>query len=678
MMRPFPSITALLVFAGCLVLVAPTPAPADADSAAAVPSAKEIVARWRQAVHAPGAGAGAYAVLTATSNQDGIEGRIEERLLRDDPGPTAAAKGLAQPAEDFGLYRAVVKRKYDETDTVVTARPGASEWTGVQRDWNGWLRDIRGREMLRLRAAIVETRAAVFGPGDEWNDARVSLSDDGKTCILRLVPKGATAASGPPSRSGEAADNAVAVTFVLDAATMRPIRSVRSGSEDGAITTTYAEFEAKEDGALLIPREGRVSETDKPDYTWKRDGVHFAAEPPRKAFAAPWPGGGDTQLAADAPPIPFDFDTAHIVFKASVNGRPPIGFILDTGANENCIQSTRLADFGLKTYAMSASTGGGGTADYGFTRDVTLTLPGVTLKDQHAAVVDQSGLERAMGVPLGGLVGYDFISRFVIEIDYAKKLMTLHDPVHWTYSGPGAIVPVVFDKGIPHTDGAITVAGREIPAYFVIDFGAAETMTLTSPFIRANNLLALAQTNAQVNGPAVANQFFSQTTVRGRVDRLTLGAPPLVAESIPVNLSKNTSGAYASPNFAGTVGQGIDRRYHVFLDYTRNRVIFEPTAEARQPFPEKQTYGLSLLASGPDLRTYTVSAIRPGSPAEADGLQKDDVVARFDDKPASDFTLAELRAALNRTGEKHRFEVKRGGETVAIPVEVRLVSVDAK
>jgi S1-C subfamily serine protease len=188
----------------------------------------------------------------------------------------------------------------------------------------------------------------------------------------------------------------------------------------------------------------------------------------------------------------------------------------------------------------------------------------------------------------------------------------------------------------------------------------------------------VAQTNPQVNGPAMAHQFFSQTNVRGRIDRLTLGTPPLVAEAIPVNLSRNTSGAYASPNFAGTVGQGIDRRYHVFLDYARSRVIFEPTAEARQPFPERQTYGLSLLASGEDLRTYTVSAVRPGSPAEADGLQKDDVVARFDDKPASSFTLAELRSALNHTGEKHRFEVKRGGETVTIPVEVRLVSLDAK
>jgi hypothetical protein len=628
-LRAIPATAAFLSFVSCLpgglALAGDSHPPGGPGDGAALPSASEIVARWRQAVHAAAASADAYALVLTTSNQDGIEGRLEERLIREAAGDKSAGK----PAEDFGVYRAVVKRTFDDTDTVVTARPGAVEWTGVQRDWNGWLRDIRGREMLRLRAAIVETRAIVFGPGDAWNEAQVSRSEDGAAYVMRLVPRGAVAPAGPASRSGEAAETAASVAFVLDANTVLPIKSVRAGSEDGDITTTYEHFEALGESAIVTPRQGRVSETGKPDYAWKRDGVRFAAAPPRKAFAAPWPGPEDARLEANAPPIPFDFDSAHIIFKASVNGRPPIGFILDTGANENCIQSTRLADFGLTTYAKTAATGGGGATDYGFTRDVTLTLPGVTLREQHAAVVDQTGLERALGVPLGGLLGYDFLSRFVVEIDYVKKLMTFHDPVRWTYSGPGAVVPVVFDHGIPHTDGTITVAGREIPAYLVIDFGAAETMTLTSPFVKAHDLLALAQTNGQVNAPSLANQFFSQTNVRGRVDRLTVGTPALVAEAIPVNLSKNTTGAYASPHFAGTVGQGIDRRYHVFLDYARSRVIFEPTAEARRPFPEKQTYGLTLLASGDDLHTYTVSAVRSGSPAETDGLQKDDVVARF-------------------------------------------------
>src|SRR5260370_36589009 len=80
-------------------------------------------------------------------------------------------------------------------------------------------------------------------------------------------------------------------------------------------------------------------------------------------------------------------------------------------------------------------------------------------------------------------------------------------------------------------------------------------------------------------------------------------------------MSVNTSGASASANFSGPVGESIFSRYHVFLDYFRNRVIFEPTPEPDKPFPERKTYGLSLLASGDDLHTCTVSAVHPDSAA---------------------------------------------------------------
>ncbi|OLE52409.1 MAG: hypothetical protein AUG51_18070 [Acidobacteria bacterium 13_1_20CM_3_53_8] len=111
------------------------------------------------------------------------------------------------------------------------------------------------------------------------------------------------------------------------------------------------------------------------------------------------------------------------------------------------------------------------------------------------------------------------------------------------------------------------------------------------------------------------------------------------------------SGAYASQNFSGTVGEGIYHRYHVFLDYARNRVIFEPTLESAKPFPERRTYGLSMLASGTDLHTYTIAAVRPGSPAEADGFKKGDVILAFDGRSAAQFTLGELREWLTHEGE---------------------------
>jgi len=209
----------------------------------------------------------------------------------------------------------------------------------------------------------------------------------------------------------------------------------------------------------------------------------------------------------------------------------------------------------------------------------------------------------------------------------------------------------------------------------VMDFGAAETMTLTSPFVKANNLIKLAGTNTNVAISAgLENQFFTQSNMRGHIDELHLGG--IVARSIPVSLSANSGGAYASPNFAGTIGEGIFSRYHVFLDYARHRVIFENTARTDTPFPERKTFGLTLIASGADLHTFTISAVRTGSAAQSAGFRKDDVIVGFDQMQATQFSLGELRDWLLREGERHLFRLNRDGQETSIDAPIALVSID--
>ena len=58
----------------------------------------------------------------------------------------------------------------------------------------------------------------------------------------------------------------------------------------------------------------------------------------------------------------------------------------------------------------------------------------------------------------------------------------------------------------------------------------------------------------------------------------------------------------------------------------------------------------SILASGSDLHKLTVTAVRPGSPAEQDGFAKGDVITALDGRTANEFTLGELREALMQEG----------------------------
>jgi C-terminal processing protease CtpA/Prc len=210
-----------------------------------------------------------------------------------------------------------------------------------------------------------------------------------------------------------------------------------------------------------------------------------------------------------------------------------------------------------------------------------------------------------------------------------------------------------------------------------MDFGATDTMTFNSPFVRDHNLVQLAGTDTRVlKAAGLEKQFFAQSNMRGHVDEFRVSG--LVARSIPVSLSANTSGAYSDDSFAGTVGEGIYTRYHVFLDYPHHRAIFESTVNTSAPFPERKTYGLSLIANGADLHTFLVTGIRTGSPAEKDGFLKGDIISGLDDIPATAFTLAQLRDALLREGETHDFKILRAGHQDAIHATVIVVSIDQK
>lgn len=572
--------------------------------------------------------------MTVTSNKDGVPAKSTEWI------------------SETGNYHAVVFREYDSSEIVLSNRP---DRPSVRRDWNGFLRTIRGRELRRMRAGVFELQVSVFGPPPEM--LPVSLRTDRDSIIvMQFLPPGC--------------DTTV---WYIDRNTWLPLRSARLG-EDSLTTISYNDWRKTE--GLMIPRHGRVVEPGKPEDEWERTGLEVRDDESLKDFEILTPAVSDTRMDSIVPPIPFNFENGHIIFPLSVNGKDSALFIFDTGADEDVINTPYVAEFGLHPYGKTTTTGGGGSADYGFARGATFRLPGVEIRNQHVAIMDERGLEKALGMKFGGILGYDFISRFVVEIDYTRHEINLHDPKIWSYSGNGYVVPVTFDVGIPFANAMISVRNKQaIPAYFVLDFGAFETMTLTSPFVKANDLIAAAGTNSAVNRPAgLENQWFAQNNVRGRIDQLTLGN--LVVKSFPANFSVNSKGAYASPQFSGTVGEGIYQRYHVYLDYARDRIIFEPTPQTDKPYPDRRTYGMSMIASGADLHTYTVTAVRAGSPAEKDGFKKGDVIVGLDGKPASRFTLGELRDSLSHDAAHQDLKIMRGANKQTMSIDVRLISLE--
>jgi C-terminal processing protease CtpA/Prc len=136
-------------------------------------------------------------------------------------------------------------------------------------------------------------------------------------------------------------------------------------------------------------------------------------------------------------------------------------------------------------------------------------------------------------------------------------------------------------------------------------------------------------------------------------------------------LAQDEEGDFAEDRNDGLIGGELLRRFaRVVVDYAHRRVILEPQAEVGQP-PEFDASGLSLVAAGPDFRSFRVRLVLPSSPAEEAGIEPGDVLLTFDGRPAAEYGLEELRRVLRRPGGRHTMTLEREGSTVETAITTR-------
>lgn len=608
-------------------------------SATAEASLATVVHRWLDAVGGERKVRSVRTVLVRSElSEDGIAGRVEERLDRD-------------------AWRRVTTEGARTREEI--CRDG-SAWI---KDWNGKVVELRGRDRRdQLTEAYIE--ALLFGGKAlgimAGGEAELSGEDDAHTnTILRFTP-----ADGVPFE------------LFLDKISALPTKVVRKPYDD-TITLQPGDWRTVRGRKVPFSLRQTAGDRGATSTTTAREIAPGGAVAP---IGRPADGATDYRFAAarSALGIPFNFENDHIMVSGRVNGSKPLWFMLDTGAEATIVNKARMAELGVEPVGASSISGGGNSTDFAFAEVALFELGGATLLKQRNGVIDLSGLEKIYGMPMGGLLGYDFFSRFVVRVNYDAKTLDLLEPSEYVYEGSGAKVPFVLEGGCPHVASSITVpTAAPIEADLIVDAGAADTVNLASPFVKAHRLLELAR-KTPADGPNTMagseKEFFAQTSVRGRLGGITLGTFSL--KDIPSNLMVGTKGAYASGSFSGTIGEGVLHRFNTIYDYSRSAMILEPNAEFEKAFPARKTFGATLLSDGPNYTEFTITGVRKASPAEAAGLKKDDVIVAADGKPAAELRLADLRKLFADEGSHHVLSITRSGESVTIDVAVTLVPLD--
>jgi predicted aspartyl protease len=389
--------------------------------------------------------------------------------------------------------------------------------------------------------------------------------------------------------------------------------------------------------------------------------VSFLAGPAAVCAAAP------VQSSAFPATIPVDLWGNHIYLKTCVDGHE-LDFILDTGAGNTSLDLNTAKRLGVKLGA-TFSVGGAGPSRVSAARvdDASVSVEGSSITQPVVSAIDLSRLPRLEGHRIDGILGYDFISRYVVAIDYARHELRIYDQPAFHYDGPGASVPVTLINRFPHIDADVRLAdGETIRGRMVIDVGSNGSLSLTKAFVDKNRLRQrVGPTVRRTGGGGVGG---STTSDMGRIASLSIGGIELARPL--VNLFGDSAGALSvSSSWEGNIGGAILRRFTVFLDYQDRRMIFEPNATVHDAF-EADMSGL-LLRLDDSLTTMFVETVAAGSPAAEAGIAPGDEIVSADGVAGSQTLLGELRERLRRPGERVVFVVRRGGEEKQIEIVTR-------
>ena len=385
--------------------------------------------------------------------------------------------------------------------------------------------------------------------------------------------------------------------------------------------------------SALFPAGFRRQLVDSVRVETPRDAVAFAS-PRSFVRAATW------MRTPGVARLPFHYRRGHVWIRASLNGAPPADFILDTGCTTTAVDREQARTSGLELEGEMATAGiaGVGTGGWAHVDAMSIAGPngdGVVVPDLTVAVIElNDDMEKLDWDDTAGLIGYDVLSRFVVEIDFDRQVLTLREPSTFKYSGAGQAVPFTLWHSIPTVE--VTLNGG-CTGRFIVDVGNATPMAVHSEQVDACHLFGARRKEVKhwVGGIGGA---FPETVCR--LDSVRIG--PFSWDEPVAGLTLHHMGAAGSKDVQGNLGTSVLDRFKCTFDYARGQLWLEPGKrfELRDRFSRSGIF----LVHWSD-RVYVAAVVRH-SPGEDAGIKVEDVIKSVNGRPVESWTPEALEALL--------------------------------
>lgn len=351
-----------------------------------------------------------------------------------------------------------------------------------------------------------------------------------------------------------------------------------------------------------------------------------------------------------------------IVLRGCIDAYPDsLNFILDTGSGGISLDSSTVIELGIPTEPSERSIRGiAGVRKVHFANNHSLRLPGLKTDSLNFHINDYELLSGVYGLRVDGIIGFSFLRRYILKIDYDKLQIEVFTPGSIRYPKGGYLMrPSI--AGLPMQYATLKESKSQAGRFF-LDTGAGLCLLLSEDYCTDSSLFSPRKKRVNTVAQGVGGKKFMALTV---LKEFRLG--PYKFKKVPTYIFDDEFNVTAYPYLSGLIGNDLLRRFNTIINYSRSEFHLLPNTHFRSPFDYTYT-GMSLYQEGEDIE---IADVLDHSPAAKAGIKTGDILVGVG--PNLTNNLQAYKNLLQAYPGRLKLIIRRNGELIQTIMEVKSI-----
>jgi hypothetical protein len=403
--------------------------------------------------------------------------------------------------------------------------------------------------------------------------------------------------------------------------------------------------------------------------------------------------------------IPFQLSNNLMIIPVSLNG-VKLNFLLDTGVEKTILFSLEDSDslqFNNIEKIKIRGLGSGNAIDALHAKSNKIDINGYADTNHEVYIIlDQDvNFSSQLGIPVHGIIGYEFFKNHFIEINYIRKKIVVYknnEAFSLNKLKKYDEIPISIELEKPYIEAMVNLNTKEIKTKLLIDTGGSDALWL---FENEKEIECPKEYFKDFLGRGFSGDIYGK---RSRIEKFQIGKQAIYFPTIsfPDTLSLKSVSMVEGRN--GSIGGEILKRFDVIFDYPDKKMYLKKNSDFNEPFNynmsglEIQHNGLQWIKEAVELKTrfvnneisiidekeksvkynfmlkpvYEVASVREDSPGANAGIQKGDIIVKINGSSAFKYKLQEITQLLqSEDGKIITMEVERKGKILKFKFQLK-------